>query len=140
MDAGLIETGARPSTIVNPEARFWVAHEQIAARIRETLGAQTCVNFCAYPEDDEGLPIDNLDEVAIAGRCVLVGPQDSTNAALVAYVSQELDEPTWWEVLRQVEAMLRQSQERARIHLEGLNWLDPEHGEQVKRVEVLLVA
>lgn len=126
-----------PSPPSCSEPAFWEAHASIAVRLQQLLHEEQRIEYCAYFEDEDGLPIDNLDEIAVSGTCVLVGPQDAA-APLAGWEGTELQDPTWLQVAKQVNRMLLECEERQRVHFEGLDWIAP-HDAAVKRIEICVI-
>jgi len=83
------------------------------------------------------MPVDNFDEIAVSGACVVLGPQD-LRAPLSEWVSAPLTNPTWEDVARVVNQMLIESNEKRFIHFEGIEWIAP-HEAPIKRITVCLV-
>jgi hypothetical protein len=102
------------------------AVERIELRVMAGVFAsgQRRVRVCysAYGEDAAGVPIDNLDEVAVHGRCVLVadaneyfgGPRSRE------YRSDVLQDPTWLTVVVHANASIAVTRDRHHVFLEGL--------------------
>jgi hypothetical protein len=75
------------------------ALDKIDARVTEACraaGHREChVSYAAYPEGDGDEPVDNLDEVAIQGKCRLLAAAATTD---VPYKSDVLENPTWLQL------------------------------------------
>lgn len=121
----------------SPEASFWALHDEVNEQLRARLGGAIRLEYCAYFESDDGLPVNNLDEQAVVGDCILVGPQDGP-PSLSVWRSEPLRNPTWFEVARQVNQLLLDAGETRCIHFEGLQWIEP-LDEPVKRIAVCIV-
>lgn len=121
----------------SPEAAFWALHGEINEQFRARLGAGARLEYCAYFESDDGLPVDNLDEVAVVGDCILVGPQEAA-VHVAAWRSAPLSNPTWCEVALLVNQMLLDVGETRCIHFEGLEWIEP-FDAPLKRIAVCIV-
>lgn len=55
------------------------------------------VYYSAYDSDDRGVPIDNLDQVAVEGRVKFVAEPGWSHEGR-RYESQEVENPTWLQV------------------------------------------
>ena len=51
--------------------------------------------YSAYQEDDQRLTVDNLDKVAVEGRCIFVQKHDPYFEKAKSFVSGEPLNPTW---------------------------------------------
>jgi hypothetical protein len=80
------------------------------------------VCYSAYEEDGSGVPLDNLDQVAVKGRCVLVGPADEYFGGPRSreYRSEVLENPTWLQVAVHANAAIAVTRDRHHVFLEGL--------------------
>lgn len=119
------------------EAAFWAAHARINAQVHARCSGPARLVYCAYFETDEGLPESNLDEVAVAGACVLVGAAEGP-ATLAQWTSPPLDNPTWGQVAALVNQALIDAGESTFIHFEGLEWIEPYDAPR-KRIAVCLM-
>jgi len=81
------------------------------------------VDYSAYESDDNDVPIDNLDEVAVAGKVQLRQPADNFWGGQKArdYESPVLESPTWLEVCRYADDMIRRTRDTHHCFLEGLD-------------------
>jgi hypothetical protein len=80
------------------------------------------VVYSAYDEDEDGVPVDNLDEVAVRGKCVLVGPANEYFGGPRSreYRSGVLEDPTWLQVAVHANAAIAVTRDRHHLFLEGL--------------------
>lgn len=80
------------------------------------------VCYSAYKSDDNDVPIDNLDEIAVTGKVVLVsGPNEYYGGPKSkAYRSGVIENPTWLMVAVEANAMIREVRDTHHCFLEGL--------------------
>jgi hypothetical protein len=125
IDALLGQLGAGPRTtgikvrVLDPEAPeavFDAMRAAIRARVAHALGGRCQVVFDAFPLGSDGLPVDNLDRRAFDGPCRVEASTDE----LAGYRSRVLDRPTWLEIATVAEQVLKATDERNQIFLEGL--------------------
>ncbi len=93
--------------------------DAIQARLEAALaadGVPVRVSYCAYEEEEDGLPIDNLDTLAYRGRIRFVEVDFSDGER---YESIELNNPTWIDVARAANQAILQLGYEDHIHLEG---------------------
>lgn len=82
------------------------------------------VFYSAYPSDEEDdEPLDNLDEIAVHGKVILVGYTDEFWGGKSGkdYHSPVLENPTWLEVSVCCNAMITKTRDFHHHFLEGLN-------------------
>lgn len=107
-------------------AREAHVRRQIDDKIRAALEAaghkRELVTYSAYKSDAEDCPIDNLDQVAVQGRCVLVAAADDYwgGSRSKPYRSPVLENPTWLQVCVCANAMIRRTRDQHHVFLEGL--------------------
>lgn len=67
------------------------------------------VDYSAYDCDENDIPIDNLDEVAVTGTVVFVGEKDEFwgGEKSKSYRSEPLVNPTWLQACVCANAMIR---------------------------------
>jgi hypothetical protein len=75
------------------------------------------VSYSAYRSDQNDIPIDNLDEIAICGKCIIV--ED-------IYQSPVVENPTWLDLCLLAEYMIRETEDYHHIFLEGVCKSDQE--------------
>lgn len=90
--------------------------------------------YDAFPWTADGLPIDNLHEVAVNGRCRIV---QQANAKLKTqfFLSKELSSPTWLDVCVVADDLLRQTNDMRWVFLEALTILRHEDGVAVVELD-----
>jgi hypothetical protein len=97
------------------DERLDAMQERIDARFPEGL-----VQFSAYNYDDDELPVDNLDDIAIEGTCILIQDHDSFWGEGKDYKSLILNSPTWWDVLKHANDMVAVTGDQHHVFLEGV--------------------
>ena len=107
--------------------------QDIEERAAESLPEDALVIYSAYGQDAEGLPLDNLDQVAVEGRCIFMQKNDPFFGKGKNYVSGEAISPTWLEVCRLANDMIWIRGDQHHVFLEGIHVLREENG--VKLVE-----
>jgi hypothetical protein len=100
--------------------------DRINARV-EARFPDGAITYSAYPEDENGLPIDNLDEIAINGRCYLKATYNSFWGKGKDYLSAELNNPTWWHVLECANASVAVTGDEHHVFLEGVDETGDKH-------------
>ncbi len=93
--------------------------EEIYERIDEVLPGGV-VLFEAFELDENDLPIDNLDEIAIEGKCILIKNYIQFWGKGKDYESAVMENPTWWVVLQHANEMVEVTGDRHHVYLEGV--------------------
>lgn len=94
------------------------------------------VEYSAYKHDENGAPINNLNEIAIQGQVIVVADRDERwgGPSSKSYRSGILKNPTWLTLLKQSDKMVRQTGDRHHIFFENFEVVDERNG--VKYVEL----
>lgn len=101
------------------DEKYEILMDAIEERVSERF-PNGPVRFSAFDHDDDGLPVDNLDAIAIEGPCVLVAKHDPFFGAGTDYQSPPLHSPTWWVVLEHANQMVEVTGDEHHIFLEGV--------------------
>ncbi len=80
------------------------------------------MRFSAYREDLLGLPKDNLEEIPHSGKIRFVAKRDSWRER--EYESPVLESPTWLEIAKAANEMIKVTGDTHHIFLEDLEVLD----------------
>ena len=102
----------------DPELARWTERfDAMMARVVAAVRGECLVVYSAYDYDDDKLPIDNLDQIAIHGRCKLI----DDNFGEVCYVSDAVENPTWLKVAVLANDMIHATGDTHHVFLEGIN-------------------
>ncbi len=113
----------------NDQDEYRAAWDAIEGRILEQLNGEPMhVIYSAYETKENGTPIDNLDEIAVQGRVVLVQdtPYDHEESEYSNYESEVLENPTWLQVALAANKMIATTGDNHHVFLEGV------HGKTVR--------
>lgn len=81
--------------------------KQMKDKIEAKLGHSTLVYYSAYESDSSGLPIDNLDDVAITGKVKFIDQADPFWGTNKTYESEVVENPTWLDIACMADNMIR---------------------------------
>ena len=95
-------------------------------RLKSVLGANCKVAYSAYPQDQNQLPIDNLDDVAVDGQVKFIQNYDPFWGDGKDYESNVIVNPTWMKVAQIAEEMIGVTKDRQHHFLEGVTYLRSE--------------
>jgi len=99
---------------------------QIQNRVEAAIDGECAVVYSAYPYDDDGLPVDNLDQIAILG---LAQAEDEIWAS---YVGPVLENPTWLQLTIEANRMIIASGDYHHIYFEAIQVMrKTENGTQI---------
>lgn len=110
--------------------------DAIRDRVRAHVGPDCLVVYDAFPFDDAGRPIDNLDDIAVPGRCRFQQKHDPAWGSGRDYRSEVVDDPTWLQVVVLAEAMIRTTGDRAHCFLERVGVVGIRNGVQIVEFEM----
>ena len=96
------------------DERIDLAEQKISARIREAVEGDYLVRYSCYDEDSEGVPIDNLDEIAFQGEVILEDEIEEVRS------EKTLTNPTWLDVCVEANDIIRRSGNTHHVWIEGL--------------------
>lgn len=96
------------------DERIDLAQQNISARIRAAVDGDYLVRFACYGEDSEGIPVDNLDEIAFHGQVILEDEIEEVRSDKV------LTNPTWLEVCVEANNIIQRSGNAHHVWIEGL--------------------
>ena len=108
----------------------------IEHRLKKAIIGKCRVEYSAYPTDDNELPVDNLDDRAIDGRCRFVQEHDPSFGKGDDYLSREVANPTWLEVAVLANEMIEVTGDHHHVFLEGLTILGEEMGLKIVQFEM----
>lgn len=108
------------------EARLAAIDARVSGKYPDLVASYSASSF-----DDDELPVDNLDEVAVHGTVVFVAKHDAFWGEGADYRSDPIQDPTWWDVLLLADKMIAQTGDDHHIFLEGI-----QEGEQVNGVRI----
>lgn len=105
---------------------FFTIDRKIRKACKEAGHKKVYVDYSAYTDDIEEEPIDNLDEIAVKGKVILVGFADDFFGGKKSrsYVSPVLENPTWLQVAVCCNEMIRTTRDTHHVFLETLHKID----------------
>ena len=108
----------------------------IQDRAEEGLKTECVCVYSMYELDADGLPVDNLDKVAVEGRCRLVQKHEPFFGKGADYASEELVSPTWARIFVLANDMIQKTGDAHHGFLEGVTVLREEDGVKVVEFEM----
>ncbi len=108
----------------------------IQDRAEKSLTSECRVNYEAFELDAAGFPVDNLDKVAVAGRCRLVKTRDPLLGPGRDYASDEVVDPTWLRIFALANDMVGATGDLHHGFLEGVTVLKEENGIRIVEFEM----
>jgi hypothetical protein len=108
----------------------------IEERAAESLPEEALVIYSAFALDGDGLPLDNLDDVAVAGRCIFMQKHNPFFGKGKDFVSAEFNSPTWLQLCAVANDMILVTGDQHHVFLEGVTVLREENGIKVVEFEM----
>lgn len=105
--------------------------QELHARIAERLGEKPVVFYSAYKSDENRLPIDNLDCIAIEGKVKFVTREGAFWGDGKPYESEVVESPTWLTVAVLANAMIKTTGDHHHQFLERVYVVGEEDGVRV---------
>jgi hypothetical protein len=98
-------------------------NERVSRAILEKHKWEPIVHYSAYSLDDDDEPVDNLDEVAVRGRVVLVAGRSEYfgGKASKSYRSEVMHSPTWLQVAVCADEAIHSTRDEHHVFLEALS-------------------
>ena len=117
--------------------REWdVRVDAILKRVAKALPKGALVRYSAYEGDAEKLPVDNLDKIAVHGRCIFVQEHDPYWGEGKNYVSAETFNPTWLQVCMLANDMIHITGDHRHVFFEGVSILREENGVKIVNIDM----
>ena len=114
----------------------------ICDRVEEHIGEPTDVRYSAYGDTRGGLPLDNLDEIAIKGKAVIVGPAKPFwgGEGSKDYQSDLIENPTWLQLCALLHEQIKVTGDRHHVFIEGVHRVGftKIDGKRVSKYELVL--
>ena len=107
--------------------RLDAIHERIAKR----LGEKPTVFYSAYKTDQDGLPIDNLDDIAVEGEVQFHAQHDPYWGGGRGYDSEQVE--SWLEIAVLANAMIKTTGDFHHQFLEAINVTGDSNGVKTAR-------
>ncbi len=95
-------------------------HKKVEDAIKAASGADFWVYYSAYESDPDGIPIDNLDEIPVPGKVMMVEQGDNFFGDGKGYRSKVLDSPTWLDLCVAANDMIIATDDKHHIFLEAV--------------------
>ncbi len=102
----------------NPE--FDKRYDTIQAKVAAATPGERLVTYCVFKKTKGGLPIDNLDKIAVRGKVVFVAKNDPFWGEGTNYESDVVSSPTWLDVAVLANYMIATTGDRQHSFLEGI--------------------
>lgn len=118
------------------DAAFGAALERMNDRIHQSIrgdGGYTAIyiSYSAYRTDKKGIPIDNLDEIAVRGRVRFhqkyepFWDRHDGGGNGQDYMSPYIKNPTWLDVAKFANEMIKVTGDQSHVFLEGISGKKP---------------
>ena len=102
---------------------FKIMSDYFKQRIEMRIGSVPSVYYSAYVTDSCGVPVNNLDDIAIKGNVKFVQEYEpfwDEEGNGKKYESKEMKDPTWIDVTVLADEMIRTTGDKYHMFLEGV--------------------
>jgi hypothetical protein len=86
------------------------------------------VRYSAFPSDEDDLPINNLQDIAIKGRVVIIQKYDSFWGEGKDFKSRVIENPTWLDLTIEANTMIKTTGDSHHRYLEDFGVLYEKNG------------
>lgn len=117
--------------------KWRAAVEPMEKRVDEAVkknGQKPYVIYSAYQHDEDGIPINNLDEIAVEGNVKFVEMGDTFFGDGSNYESDVFYNPTWLDVAVLANEMIIATGDKHHVFLEGVIHTGREQGAGIQTV------
>jgi hypothetical protein len=101
------------------ENNFKQSNQVFKERLAKEIEGPVHVYYSAYQVLEDETCVDNLDQVAVTGRCQFV--DDDLEESETTYTSRVVENPTWLQVAILANEMIRVREVVDHIFLEGVH-------------------
>jgi len=92
--------------------------DQIQERVRAEIDGECVVVYSTYPLDENGLPVDNLDSIAVKGKVQVV------DEIWDSYIGEVLEDPTWLQLAVEANRMIIASGDYHHVSFEAVDEME----------------
>lgn len=103
-------------------------YDEIQAQVCSRISEQCIVKYSAYTDDKNGLPLNNLKDVAVPGKVVILAKHDPSWGKGKNFKSEVLDNPSWLDLTIQANKMILTTGDQHHRYLEGFAILHIQDG------------
>ena len=103
------------------------SYRKIQARVKHL----DLVSYCAYENDDRGIPKDNLEEVAVWGEVKIMWDSAWVDDKGVKFQPKVIVNPTWFDLTGVANTAIRTTGDTSHIFFEGIRWDENQCGYQL---------
>ena len=98
------------------------SYDKIQGRVEKAVKGECFVKYSAYQKTPgtAGIPIDNLDAVAVKGKVFFVQPHHSFWGKGKNYISKTVQNPTWLDVAVLANDMIKTVGDKHHVFLEEI--------------------
>jgi hypothetical protein len=110
--------------------------DALILEVCRSIKNECLVQFSAYSEDKNGLPVNNLNEIALKGKVIVIQKYDPFWGKGKDYTSKIVTNPTWRDLSIIANEMIHITGDKHHIYLEGFEIIKTEKG--IKHIELYM--
>ena len=89
-------------------------------RLKEKIKSKVYVVYSGFKKDKKGIPINNIDDVAVNGTIKIYKKHDPFWGKGTNYESESIKNPTWLDIAKLANDMIKTTGDKQHIFLEGI--------------------
>lgn len=105
---------------VHHDIMYDVLSNYISDRLKEKIKGNVYVTYSNFDEDKKGIPINNIDEIAVKGKIRFYQKHDPFWGKGKDYTSKPIKNPTWLSVAKLANDMIKTTGDTHHRFLEGI--------------------
>ena len=89
-------------------------------RLKEKIKGKVYVSYSNFEKDKKGIPINNIDNIAVNGTIKMYQKHDPFWGKGTDYESKSIKNPTWLDIAKLANDMIKITGNKQHIFLEGI--------------------
>ena len=94
--------------------------EYVDKRLKEKIKGKVYVSYNNFRKDKKGIPINNIDDIAVNGNIKIYQKHDPFWGKGTDYESKSIKNPTWLDIAKLANDMIKITGDKQHIFLEGI--------------------
>ena len=94
--------------------------EYLDKRLKEKIKGKVYVSYSNFGKDKKGIPINNIDNIAVNGTIKIYKKHDPYCEKSTDYESEPIKNPTWLDIAKLANNMIKITGNKQHIFLEGI--------------------
>lgn len=108
--------------------KYKEACDKMEIKVAERVRGECRVFYSAYDSDEDGIPVDNLDEIALVGKIAVICNWPSVIDTEKVLTSEILKSPTWLDLTVISNDLINETCDYHHRFFEGYHIIGETHG------------